>query len=277
MMATTKLMNLARLQQGFALRNPPRGWALVLVLALWGALGLAVFHGRAAGAEPPVARVVRVYEESRARFLRETNSTEAAWQWGRACFDMADLATNGAQRAAAAQQGIEACRRAVALDPKSAAAHYYLGLNLGQWALTKRLSALHLLKDMETAWKTAVEIDAKYDYAGAHRALGLMYRDAPGWPVALGSRDKARRHLQKAVELAPEYPDNQLNWLETLLDWGEKRATESKLSAVEDVFSAGRSRFTGDAWVLSWQDWDRRWQKIKDRAASKSLKSPRDK
>ncbi len=237
----------------------------------------ALTQGHPAFAESQGARLARIHGEAQKRLQRASNSVEAAWQLGRVCFDMADLATNNAQRAEAAREGIEACRRAVAGDPKSVAAHYYLGLNLGQFARTKKLGALHFLGEIEAAWKTAIALDPKFDYAGAHRSIGVLYRDAPGWPISLGSREKARSHLTKAVELSPEYPDNQLFCLETLLEWGEKRTVQRKIASVEEIMVAARKKFTGEDWVLSWQEWDRRWQKVKGKAASTSLKSPRDK
>jgi hypothetical protein len=251
-----------------------RGWTLLLILAAAGTVAAAPPVSTAA--DPVVARLARIHAEAQARFQRETNSSEAAWQYGRACFDMADLATNNAQRAEFALQGIEATRAAVARAPKSAPAHYYLGLNLGQLAQTKKLGALHLLGEIETAWKTSLELDPMHDFAGAHRALGILYRDAPGWPVSLGSRGKARAHLLKALELAPEYPENQLYWLETLWRWGEKKAVQAKLAAVETLLAEARTKFNGENWVLSWRDWEARWQKIKDLAADKKLKSPHD-
>jgi hypothetical protein len=47
------------------------------------------------------------------------------------------------------------------------------------------------------------------------RNLGLLYRDAPGWPFSIGSKRKAREWLERAAALAPDYPENQLNLAES--------------------------------------------------------------
>ena len=52
--------------------------------------------------------------------------------------------------------------RAILLAPDSAAAHFYLGVNLGQLARTKLFTALGLLSDMETAWNRTVELARAY-------------------------------------------------------------------------------------------------------------------
>jgi len=222
------------------------------------------------------SRPNRIYEEAKARFQKETNSVEAACEFGRAAFDLADFSTNDTQRAALAQEGIDACRHGIGLNPKSAGAHYYLGLNYGQLAQTKLLGALKLVDRMEESWKTTIQLDPRFDYAGGHRTLGVLYRDAPGWPTSLGSRSKARQHLQKAVELCPEYPGNRLSLFEAYVKWGEKKAVQTQTNATEEFLKGARQKLTGEAWALDWRDWDRRWEKIKARCAAAPARSPRE-
>jgi len=222
-------------------------------------------------------RVQQAYAEFSERFAREATNVPVACEFARACFDRADFATNDAQRAVLAEQGIAASRRAILLSPDSAAAHFYLGVNLGQLARTKLFTALGLLYDMEAAWKRTVELDERYNYAGGHRCLGLLYLDAPGWPLSLGSRTKARRHLQKAAELDPDYPENRLCLLEARFRWGEARAMQGQLAAMETTLQSARTNYTGEAWARDWEDWDARWKNLKARAgATANARSPRD-
>jgi hypothetical protein len=46
----------------------------------------------------------------------------AAWEFGRAAFDLAEFARNKSERETIATQGVAACRRAVKLEPTSAPA-----------------------------------------------------------------------------------------------------------------------------------------------------------
>ena len=219
----------------------------------------------------------RVFFEAQAHFNKANNDPEAAWHFARACFDWADLADSKARRAELAEQGIAACREAIQHDPKLAPADYYLGLNLGQLARTKKIGAFKLIDEMEMRFKAAIALDPKFDYAGAHRSLGLLYLDAPGWPTSIGNRSNARLHLSKAVEISPEYPDNWLCLLEAYLKWGEKSAIQSQLASTEEALLRARKTFVGDLWESSWQDWDRRWEKIKTKATEppSNLESPR--
>ena len=90
-------------------------------------------------------------------------------------------------------------------------------MNQGQLARTKLLGAIHLVDEMEVSFKTALALDPTYDFAGPDRCLGLLYRDAPGWPTSIGSRMKARRHLQAAADLRPNHLENRLALLESAL------------------------------------------------------------
>ena len=188
----------------------------------------------------------------------DTNDFAAAWQFARACYDFADFATNDTERATLAVQGIAACRQLLARQPKSAPGHYYLGMNLGQLARTEIFGALKLVKEMEREFKTAADLDEHFDYAGPARCLGLLYRDAPGWPISIGSRRKAREWLERAAKLAPDYPENHLNLIESRLNWHDRAGAESELKALDALWPKAQTNFVGEAWEQSWADWTAR-------------------
>ena len=150
----------------------------------------------------------------------------------------------------------------IAQKPKLVSGHYYLAMNLGQLAQTKSLGALKLVSEMETEFQTARAQDEKYDFAGPDRSLGLLYLEAPGWPTSIGSRSKARHHLQRAVLLSPEYPENRLNLLEAYLKWGDKSAAGREFRILKELLPRAKKEFTGENWESSWADWDKRWAKI---------------
>ncbi len=195
----------------------------------------------------------------------EPTKADLGWQFARAAFDWAEFATNDTQRAAIADEGIAACRQLTARQPDLAPGHYYLALNLGQMARTKFLGALKIVEEMEREFKRATALDAGFDYAGADRSLGLLYFDAPGWPTSIGSRSKARLHLEKAVALSPDYPDNRLSLLEAYLKWGDKEGIQKERLKLEALLPKARAKLVGEAWEASWVDWNQRWQKIREK------------
>jgi len=209
-------------------------------------------------------RAEKNFQEARKRFQTNTNEAEAAWQFGRSCFDWADFAKNDDQRESITGEGIAACRQVIARDPKSGQGHYYLAMNLGQLAQTKTLGALRIVDEMEREFKMARDLDARFDYAGPDRNLGLLYFEAPGWPASIGSKSKARQHLQRAAHLAPGYPENHLCLLEAYLKWSDKKNLVRELKITEELLPQARKEFTGEAWEQSWSDWDKRWKRIRE-------------
>jgi hypothetical protein len=209
---------------------------------------------------------------------REQPTTEKAqWEFARACFDLADFSTNSAQRAALAERGMAAAREAIKQNPNSAPAHYYLALNLGQLARTRGIGALKLVEQMEREFSLARNLDPLFDHAGADRALGMLYRDTPAI-LSIGSRSKARHHLQQAASLAPNYPDNRLTLLESYLQWGDRNGALRELKALDALLPVAREKFSGPAWAADWADWENRLKVVRPKVEEgfKGLKSPRE-
>jgi hypothetical protein len=237
---------------------------------------LCLTPGRASPAQTQSAltRAEETFRTSRARYQKDRSNVEAAWQFAKACFLLAEFLSDKDQREEIANQGIEAARRADALDSSSAELHYYLALNLGQLARTKSLGALRLVHEMEREFKRAIEFNEKLEHGGPHRSLGLLYRDAPGWPTSIGSKTKARAELERATELFPNYPGNRLCLAESYVKWGEKNALQSEIEALKAILPRARKELAGASWSADWAEWDRRWEKLQ-KGLEKSAKRPR--
>ncbi|MGO8930777.1 MAG: hypothetical protein ACLQU3_28290 [Limisphaerales bacterium] len=256
----------------------PISWPAIPLL-----LGLGLFaQPKATRADPPpaetevAARAKRNFQATQAHYRAAPGEATAAWKFARACFDVADLTTNKAERASLAEQGIAACQQALARESNSASAHYYLGMNLGQLARTRGLTALGLVLQMQREFTRAHDLEEQLDWAGPDRNLGLLYLDAPAI-ASIGSRTKAREHLTRAVELAPQYPENRLNLIEAYLQWREPNNARRELAALEEAWPSARTNFVGEAWAASWADWEPRLKKLKQKveARQKSLGAPR--
>lgn len=223
-----------------------------------------------------IVQFTRTFREVHEQFLARTNNPEIAWHFARACFDLADIATNNPKRAEFASEGIAAARHALALDSNSAPAHYYLGMNLGELADTRHnLSALHMTREMEREFLAADRLDEHFDYAGADRNLGLLYLQAPV-VFSVGDRAKGRRYLEAAVRLAPEFPENRLNLIEAYLNLHDTGEALGQLADLEKLWPAAQKEFTGPEWALTWADWDARLSMAKKRlaTAAKTIESP---
>ena len=204
-------------------------------------------------------RAEAAYQEAAKKFTAATNPA-AALELARSSFDYADLATNDAQRAEIARQGVAACRDWLVREPESAAAHYYLAMNLGELAQAEApsLAAYRMVHEVEREFKRAAELDLHYDDAGPARNLGELYFQAPAWPLSVGSRHKAREWLERAAALAPESPENLLNLAEVQLQWHQPEAAGKTLRQLAAGWAAARIRFTGPGHERDWRDWNAR-------------------
>lgn len=218
----------------------------------------------------PLLRAEQIYLQARIRHEQDRADLQNAWRFGQACFELADVAASNSRRARIATEGINACKAVLDRDPKLPAAQYYLALNQGQLARTKSIGALKLVSQMEAGLKQSIRLDPEIDFAGPHRSLGLLYRDAPGWPASVGSRGKARQHLQRAVELRSDFPENWLCLLESYWQWGDKRALEPQIKKADEILVTARQKYNGEAWAVSWQDWERRWKALLKQVAPAS-------
>lgn len=252
------------------MRTPPWeaghiSWAMrgFTVPVLAGMFALLTTRVAAADTNTTQGYLEAEFQKWHQQFQTNSNDPDTGWNFGRACWDMSSLQKDSSAEARYAQEGIDACRASLALAPNSAPAHYYLGMDLGQVADTKRnLSAFKMVKDMEREFSAARALDPHFDFAGPSRNLGLLYRDAPAI-VSIGSRTKARQYLEEAVELAPEFPENQINLIESYLKWDYKAEAVRQYGELEHMWPKAQKRFTGVPWEMSWTDWNKRLDAIR--------------
>jgi tetratricopeptide (TPR) repeat protein len=214
---------------------------------------------------PGSERAYQSYLKARQDFLQTEANLTNAIELARAIFEYAEFKTEDSERAELAEEGISVARKAIQLNPHSSEAHYYLAMNLGQLARTKTIGALKIVKDMEREFKQAIEIDPRIDYGGPQRSLGELYLETPGAPASIGNKTKARMHLENAVKLAPEFPDNHLLLMQAYIKAGDKKALDKEMDLYrKDILIKARKTFPIDKWQSAWNDWQKRWAAIQE-------------
>jgi tetratricopeptide (TPR) repeat protein len=242
------------------------------------ALGLLFFLISPLPAEPAgqaifAQRATVAYDQAKQQFATATNGSPTAWMFARACYNLADFATQDDPRAALAQEGMDACHKLLAVRPNSGPGHYYLGMNEGQLARTELVGALFLVRDMEREFKLAWNLDENIDHGGPARSLGLLYRDAPGWPTSIGSRRKARDWLERADHVDPNFPENPMVLCETYLKWGNYKEAGQKFQELLKIWPQAQKNLTGVAWEHDWADWAARRAEVQNELAERESSS----
>jgi hypothetical protein len=185
--------------------RPPK--VAIMLLLIFSAVAAS---GQTAAEKNFAVRAQNEFLRTQQLFRTAPEISSNIWQFASACFDLATLATNETRRAESARLGIAASQQLLAREPKSAPGHYYLAMNFGELAEAEApsLAAYKLVHEVEREFKAATALDETFDFAGPPRCLGLLYRDAPGWPLSIGNKKKAKEFLEHAAALAPDYPEN---------------------------------------------------------------------
>jgi Tfp pilus assembly protein PilF len=98
-----------------------------------------------------------------------------------------------------------------------------------QAAMSSGLSALSDAKAARKSFEQAYQIDRTALEAGAPTSLGTLYYRVPGFPIAFGDKEKARRYLAEGVKLAPDGMDANYFYGDFLMTQGEYAAAAKVL------------------------------------------------
>src|SRR5207244_2041361 len=146
---------------------------------------------------------------------REPVTYETKWRAAMICAELADEDTehrSKSNREHWAKQGIEHAERAIKLQPESIEGHYYRAINIGR-VLECTFPVPSTIADLRDEAERCCRIDEHFENAGAHRLLGEFYSHAPSIPpYDFGDMEKAEKHLARALEIDPSWPENWLGY-----------------------------------------------------------------
>jgi tetratricopeptide (TPR) repeat protein len=130
----------------------------------------------------------------------------------------------------------------VAQYPGRAEALIWEGIVESSYAGAKGgLGALGLAKEARASLEAALKINASALDGSAYTSLGTLYAKVPGFPVGFGDDDKARKMLQRALELNPNGIDPNYFYGEFLYEEGEyAQALQHLDKAAQAAPRAGR-------------------------------------
>jgi tetratricopeptide (TPR) repeat protein len=119
--------------------------------------------------------------------------------------DIRYVMTDTDTRVSAARALRDQSRAALADNPGRAEVKFWHGMVLLLEAEYKReLGSLHLVREAKRLFEE-VEAENPHLYDGrVETALGMLYSDVPGWPVAFGDDAKATTHFLKALTIDPD-------------------------------------------------------------------------
>jgi tetratricopeptide (TPR) repeat protein len=133
------------------------------------------------------------------------------------------------------EKGVSYGKEALALNPRAVYGNYWYGANLGMLGMCKGVMAsLRSIDPMHKAMTVVLEENERFYFGGPHRSLGRLYHQAPGWPISIGKKGKAMTHLERAVQIGPNFFHNRVLFAELLIDVGKKKQAGEHLDFVLD-------------------------------------------
>jgi tetratricopeptide (TPR) repeat protein len=168
-----------------------------------------------------------------ARLAATPGDFEAAWKLSRARYY---IGTNGAadKRRAALDAGMDAARKAIALQAAKPEGHFWLAANMGALAESFGMSqGLKYRKPIKAELEEVLRLDAAYESGSADRALGRWYYKVPG--LFGGSNEKSEQHLRKSLTYDAQSTASWFFLAETLEDMGRKADARAALQKVLDA------------------------------------------
>ena len=184
----------------------------------------------AAAEGPGSAEHQRALQAAESLHKNSPDSTQSHWRIARAIFYFVlgnPTRVNGSLSEKCLSHGAQAAK----LQP-SANTHLYHALCMGVRAQFAPTEGLGLVKSMLTAAEKVHTLKPKFEHAAGARLLGGIYLKAPAWPTSVGDGEMAIEYLEKATELAPNWPENKILLAEAY--YAEDRADEA-LQQLQDV------------------------------------------
>lgn len=128
------------------------------------------------------------------------------------------------------EHGVNYGKEAITMNPKALYGNFWFASNMGMLGLCRGMMAsLSAIDPMIKSYEIVLKENESFFFGGPHRALGRIFHQAPGWPISVGNKTKALKHLEKSVELGPEFFNNRLYLAELLIDIGQKQKAKDQL------------------------------------------------
>ena len=167
----------------------------------------------------------------------DPRNADAAWKLARIDYWLGNHAPEG-ERRGFLESGIDAGRRAAALQPARPEGHFWIAANMGALAESFGLrQGLKYRKPIKEAIETVLRLDPRFMDGSADRALGRWYFKVPR--LFGGDRKLSETHLRQSLTYNPDSTVSHF-FLAELFD-DEKRTAEAR-AEFQKVLDAPVSR-----------------------------------
>jgi tetratricopeptide (TPR) repeat protein len=163
----------------------------------------------------------------------DARNFDAAWKLARADYWLGGHGPD-AERRTDLENGVEAGRKAVALQPNRPEGHFWIAANMGALAESYGVrQGLKYRKAIRDELETVLRLDPRFQDGSADRALGRWYFKVPS--LFGGSNKQSEAHLRASLTYNPNSTASHFFLAELLLDEGRKDEGRAELQRVLDA------------------------------------------
>jgi tetratricopeptide (TPR) repeat protein len=226
-------------------RRMIRSCISLLYIAGFAAAVLVPVHAQVAATDPDalyrdrenVASATRAAEIWTARLAADPKDFESAWKLSRVRYWLGTNGLPAPQRKAALEAGIEAARKAAALQPTRPEGHFWIAANMGALAESFGLrQGIRYRGPIRDEIETVLKLDPSFVQGSPDRAMGRWYYKVPG--LFGGNKKKSEEHLRKALAYNPQSIITLLFLAETLVELDRpaeaRKYLEAAIAAPDD-------------------------------------------
>jgi len=112
--------------------------------------------------------------------VRDPSNYDAWWRLARIRYYLGDREADSSKKARVFQSGVDAAKKAVALDDKRVEGHFWFAANEGEYAdLKGALQSLNLVKTIRKEFEAALAIEPVFENGAIYSALGQIDLNLP--------------------------------------------------------------------------------------------------
>ncbi len=163
----------------------------------------------------------KAYEYYESEFQKK-KTYESAWKFSRAARFYAHYFVKDIEaKKKIFEKAKDVALEATKVDPLKPEGHYYLGVAYGSWAEANGvLQSLAYAQPIVDEMTKVIQIDPDFREGAAYMVRGRVYHKAPGWPISIGDKEKAKNDFEKAIKYQNRAAFRY--YAEFLIDQGQK-------------------------------------------------------
>lgn len=162
---------------------------------------------------------------------REPSNYEAWWRLARLRYYLGDRERDSAKKTKLFQSGVDAAKKALALENNRVEGHFWFAANEGEYAdLKGALQSLNLVKTIRKEFEAALAINPAYENGAIYSALGQIDLNLPR--LLGGSDRRGIERLEEGLKIGPNNAELKVTLAEVYVKKGRKDEAKKLLEEV---------------------------------------------